>query len=85
MNKYTVELDYDTVDSIVVQVLQEQYKSLIDDRTARESDKESIGSFFTDKEKDIAEINRHLDAMETILSYNMVHTVFEEWKNEVSR
>jgi hypothetical protein len=85
MNKYTVELDYDAVDSIVVQVLQEQYKSLIDDRTARESDKESFGSFFTDKEKDIAEINRHLDAMEIILSYNMVHTVFEEWKNEVSR
>jgi len=85
MNKYTVELDYDAVDSIVVQVLQEQYKSLIDDRTARESDKESIGSFFTDKEKDIAEINRHLDAMEIVLSYNMVHTVFEEWKNEVSR
>jgi hypothetical protein len=85
MNKYTVELDYDAVDSIVVQVLQEQYKSLIDDRTARESDKESIGSFFTDKEKDIAEINRHLDAMEIVLSYNMVYTVFEEWKNEVSR
>ena len=40
---------------------------------------------FTDKEKDIAEINRHLDAMEIVLSYNMVYTVFEEWKNEVSR
>lgn len=85
MSKYTVELDYDAVDSIVVRVLQDQYKSLIDDRKARESNKESIGSFFTDKEKDIAEINRHLDAMEIILSYNMVHTVFENWKNEVSR
>jgi len=85
MSKYTVELDYDAVDSIVVRVLQDQYKSLIDYRKVRESNKESIGAFFTDKEKDIAEINRHLDAMEIILSYNMVHTVFEKWKNEVSR
>jgi len=81
MSKFTVELDYDAVDSIVVQVLKDQYSGLIDDLEARKDDRE-YGIFLLDKEEDIAEIQRHLDAVETVLSYNMTHDDFEEWKNE---
>lgn len=83
MSKFTVELDYDAVDSIVVQVLKDQYSGLVDDLERRKDGKETIGIFSSDKEEDIAEIQRHLDAVETVLSYNMPHTDFEEWKNGV--
>lgn len=82
MSKFTVELNYDAMDSIVVQVLKEQYSSLTDDLKGRKDDREKYGIFSSDKKEDIAEIQRHLDAVETVLSYNMTHDDFEEWKNE---
>ena len=79
MNKFTVELDYDAVDSIVVQVLKDQYSGLVDDLKRRKDGKETLGIFSLDKEEDIVEIRRHLAAMATVLSYNMSYKDFEEY------
>ena len=82
MNKFTVELEWDAVDSIVVQVLKNQYNGLKKDLDRRRNDEETLGIFSNDKEEDIAEIQKHLDSIKTVLSYNMNHEDFEEWKNE---
>jgi hypothetical protein len=81
MSKFTVELDIDEVDSIVVQVLKVQYSNLEYDLERRKDGKETLGIFLSNKEEDIAEIRRHLAAIATVLSYNMSYKDFEVWKN----
>ena len=84
MSKFTVELEWDAVDSIVVQALKNQYSSLKEALDRRLNDKETSGIFLSDKVEDVAEIQKHLDSIKTVLSYNMNHEDFEEWKNENS-
>lgn len=79
MSKFTVELDYEAVESLVVQVLKDQYSGLVDDLEQRKDGKETLGIFSLDKQEDIAEIRRHLAAMATVLSYNMSYKDFEEY------
>ncbi len=79
--KCTVELEEDAVDNIVVQVLKDQYRDLKEDLNRRLNDEETFGIFFSDKDEDVACIYRHLDSIKTVLSYNMIHEEFEEWKN----
>jgi len=80
MSKFIVELDYDAADSIVVQVLKGQFSGFVADLERRKDNRETLGIFLSDKEEDIAEIQRHMAAFETVLSYNMSHKDFEEWK-----
>ena len=82
MSKFIVELelDYDAADSIVVQVLKDQYSMFTNDLEFRKDGRETLGIFSPDKEEDIAEIQRHMAPFETVLSYNMSHKGFEEWK-----
>jgi len=80
MSKLTVELDWDAVDSIVVQVLKDQYNGLKEELDRRLNDKETLGIFSNDKEEDIAELQKHLDSIKTVLSFNMNHEDFEDWK-----
>ena len=82
MNKFTVELEWDAVDSIVVQGLKNQYNGLKKDLDRRLNDKETSGIFLSDKVEDIAEIQKHLDSIKIVLSYNMNRKDFEQWKNE---
>lgn len=82
MNKFTVELEWDAVDSIVVQVLKNQYNGLKEELGRRLNDEETLGIFFSDKVEDIVEIQKHLDSIKTMLSYNMNHEDFEQWKDE---
>ena len=83
MNKLTVELEWDAVDSIVVQALKNQYSSLKEELDRRLNDKETFNfNFFSEKVEDVAEIQKHLDSIKIVLSYNMNHEDFEEWKNE---
>ena len=81
MNNVKVELERDAVDSIVVQALKNQYNGLKEDLDRRLNDKEAFGIFLSDKVEDVACIWRHLDSIKTVLSYNMTHEDFEEWKN----
>ena len=80
MSKFTVELEWDAVDSIVVQVLKDQYNGLKEELDRRLNDKETLGIFSNDKEEDIAELQKHLDSIKTVLSFNMNHEDFEDWK-----
>ena len=81
MSKFTVELEWDAVDSIVVQVLKDQYNGFKEDLDRRLNDEEISGIFFSDKVEDIAEIQKHLDSIKTMLSYNMIHEEFEQWQS----
>ena len=66
--KITVELDWDTIDKITTCSMKSLVESLEDDLEKR---KAGIGMaiFDKNKKKDIAEIQRHIDAFKTVLKY----------------
>jgi hypothetical protein len=78
---FNIEIDYETADKIVLELLKDQYKSLKLDLQKRIDGEEICGIFLSDKEEDIAEIEEHLKGYEKVLSYNMVEEEFEELKN----
>jgi hypothetical protein len=82
MSKFTVELGRDDAGNIVVQVLKDQFNGLVDRLERRKDGSINLGLFSTDKEEDIAEIQKYLDSIKTVLAYNMTHKDFEEWKND---
>ena len=71
--KITVELDWDTIDKITISSMKSLVESLEDDLEKRKAGT-GIAIFHKDKKKDIAEINRHIDAFKTVLKY------YGEWK-----
>ena len=78
---FNIEIDYDTVDNIFLDILKNQYKSLKEDLQNRIDGKEDIGIFLSDREKDIAKIKKYLKGFEKVLKYNMVEKEFKEFKN----
>ncbi len=77
-----VEIDYDAVDSIVVESLKEQYGNvnmMLENRCVDKS-KDNYGMFHNNKKKDIVAIKELLKSFEDVLSYNMVDEDFKEWK-----
>ena len=66
--KITVELDWDTVDQITTSSMESLVESLEDDLEKRKAGT-GMAVFHKDKKKDIAEINRHIDAFRTVLEY----------------
>ena len=80
MDKYTVTLYDEEVDRILVQHLKKQYSILSCDLYRRDNGEEQFGIFLEEKEKDISEIKRHLKAIATVLSYNMVPKEWSEWE-----
>lgn len=66
--KITVELDWDTVDGITTSAMKSLVESLEDDLEKRKTGT-GMAIFHKDKKKDIAEINRHIDAFWTVLKY----------------
>lgn len=68
MKNYTVELDYYTIDRIITDQLIDMVKIMSTDIRER---REGIGVavFSEDVQEDIAEMNRHIDAARTVLSY----------------
>jgi hypothetical protein len=66
--KITVELDWDTVDQITTSSMESLVESLEDDLEKRKAGT-GMAIFHKDKKKDIAEINRHIDAFKTVLEY----------------
>lgn len=67
--KVTVELDWDTIDKITTSSMRDLLEDFESNLERRK--KGAIGSsvFYTDKNKDIAEIKRHIDAFKTVLEY----------------
>ena len=66
--KVTVELDWDTIDKITTSSMKSLVESLEDDLQQRKAGT-GMAIFHKDKRKDIAEINRHIDAFKTVLKY----------------
>jgi len=66
--KITVELDWDTIDRVTTCAMKNVLENLEVDLENRK-DGTGMAIFHKDKKKDIAEINRHIDAFWTVLKY----------------
>ena len=66
--KITIELDWDTIDGITTSAMKSLVENLEDDLEKRKAGT-GIAIFHKDKKKDVAEINRHIDAFWTVLKY----------------
>ena len=66
--KITVELDWDTIDKVTTCSMKSLIESFEDDLEKRKAGT-GMAIFHKDKRKDIAEINRHIDAFKTVLKY----------------
>lgn len=69
MSEVTVKLSYDTVDSIVVEQMRYFKNTMSKDLANRKSKKDGSPIFSNNKKKDIAEIKKHIDAFNIVLSY----------------
>lgn len=68
MTKATVELDWDTVDNIVVEQLK-FHRNIIEEDLVQRKNGKTMARFDTDKRKDIAMMKEHIEAFNLILSY----------------
>ena len=66
--KITVELDWDTIDKVAITSMKSAIESLEYDLEQRKAGT-GMAVFHENKKKDIAEINRHIDAFWTVLKY----------------
>ena len=66
--KVTIELDWDTIDHITTCSMKGVFESLEDDLEKRKAGT-GMAIFDKNKKKDIAEIQRHIDAFKTVLKY----------------
>ena len=69
MPKVNIELDWETVDNIVLSQLQDAYSGLITDLEEREGKGRRGGIFDTDKDTDIILIKAHIDAFKLAIKY----------------
>ena len=66
--KITVELDWDTIDRITTSSMKSLVESLESDLEKRKDDT-GMAIFETNKEADIALIEKHIDAFKLVLKY----------------
>lgn len=72
--KFTVELDWDTVDNIVAQELKNNLEGFME--SLERVKKLGRGDVFTtDLEQDIVDIEKHIEACKLLIAY---HTPFNE-------
>ena len=69
MPKVNIELDWETVDDIVLSQLQDAYSGLITDLEERQNESRRGGIFDNNKKKDIILIKAHIDAFEMVIKY----------------
>lgn len=70
MTKVAIELDIDTVDSIIVKELLESRNSLVDDlKRYKQKDPGWIAIFDTDPKKDKKLIKKHIESFNRILEW----------------
>lgn len=65
----TIELDREMVDQIAIQSMKRLVESFEEDMESRKNGKAAVGFFYTNKRQDIAEIKRHIDALNLLLEY----------------
>lgn len=69
LKKMSIELDWDTIDKVMVCSMKSVVEGLKNDLVKRENNKDDPGIFHHDQKQDIDEIKRHLDAFKTVLAY----------------
>jgi hypothetical protein len=69
MPKVMVELDWETVEDIVVNQLHDARSGLIEDLEERQGEGRRGGIFDNDKDKDIILIKAHIDAFALAIKY----------------
>ena len=69
MPKVTIELDWDTVDGIVVQQVTDARDGLIEQLEERKGNGNKGGVFDNNKKKDIILIKAHIDAFKLAVKY----------------
>lgn len=67
--KITIELDCKEIDWIAVCALKSAIERVENDLQIRKDGEANYGFFHKDKRKDLAEINRHIDAFYLALKY----------------
>ena len=68
-NKFTFELDWETMDKIAIAAMKDTFESLKTDLEKRKNGEEWMAIFDHDREKDIAEIEQHVNAFKIVLGY----------------
>lgn len=68
-NKFTVELDWDTLDKIVISQIKEALEYLEIALEGRKNPERALAIFDIDVDKDTAEIEKHIEAMKLTLSW----------------
>ena len=66
--KFTIELDWDTIDNVATSSMKSAVVNLEADLKARKKGT-GLAIFHKDKKKDIAETKRHIEAFRTVLKY----------------
>ena len=68
MHKVMVELDWDTVDNIIVTQLKEGLQSIRQDYENRKAG-HGMAIFDNDRDIDVAEMKHHIKSFETLIKY----------------
>ena len=68
MHKVMVELDWDTVDNIIVTQLKEGLQSMRQDYENRKAG-HGMAIFDNDRDIDVAEMKHHIKSFETLIKY----------------
>ena len=68
--KVEIDINSDTADFLIVENLKQTIADMKHDLKAREEETETCGGFFsTDKEEDLIEMAKHIEAFKLTLSY----------------
>ena len=69
---FTIDLDYDMVDKIVYKQLLDTQQNFMKDLADYEAGEERNIFFWEDKESDIAEIQRYIEALDLLIDWYRV-------------
>lgn len=69
---FTIDLDYDMVDKIVYKQLLDTQQNFMKDLADYEAGEERNIFFWEDKESDIAEIQRYIEALDLLIDWYKV-------------
>lgn len=78
--KVSIELEDKQIEAIMLNELKEQYQSIIENIEARKNGLNVYGMFVAEKEEDIREMKRHLDAFDTVIDFNSTRGEYNKWK-----
>ena len=67
--KVEIDINSDTADFLIVENLKQTIADMEHDLKTREEDSDTCGIFSTDKDEDLVEMAKHIEAFKLTLSY----------------